>query len=226
MPVTPQIGTVEAGAEDAAVWQSQLLHDVVLHARSGGRCECHQRHPGKPAHLLLLPLLPSKIAITQHKACALACELVQNDMLPYHLCLRIRRPRKSDRKSCPAQPTQPGPEHRRTMSGGVAEKHLQQARGHTAVCGHQAVQGGLVRHPRRTRSGPHPPRSGRGCRRGASHPARASTCRWPPPALSLPLSAQRTADDHLVVCHNSSTPNMQAWAVLFCCNSLLRFLRC
>lgn len=130
---------------------------------------------------LLLALLPSKPAITQHKACTV------------HVSCPITSALKPEDRGSQIGSHVLRSRHSRDLSiannirwsGGEAS--LLQARGYTAVHGHQAVQCGLARHPRRTRSGPHPPRSGRGCRRGASHPARASTCRWPPPALSLPL---------------------------------------
>lgn len=45
----PEIGPIEAGPEDDAVAQAELLHHILLHAGRGRGCQRQQRHLGKSA---------------------------------------------------------------------------------------------------------------------------------------------------------------------------------
>ena len=51
----PEVCAVEAGSEDHAVLEAQLLHDVGLHPRRGGGCQRQKRHARIPASPKVFP---------------------------------------------------------------------------------------------------------------------------------------------------------------------------
>ncbi len=62
----PEICAVEAGSEDHAVLEAQLLHDVGLHPRRGGGCQRQKRHGGIPVSQRLLRYLVSLLHLLPH----------------------------------------------------------------------------------------------------------------------------------------------------------------